>query len=200
LGWLTLAVSLLTAGILCVVAAAGWAHPQPADVLAACVAVVGIGLLVGTVYGRAWSMIALGVLLVGCLLLASALPRNLTWTAGNRFWSPVTSGPHQPYVLGAGDAQLDLSQLPANDQTSIVSRIGAGRLVVLVPRGTALDVHATTSAGRVEIFGHEQDGTGVDVQQTIRGKGTGPRVVTLDLQMGLGDIEVRNIGVRNEAA
>jgi hypothetical protein len=137
-------------------------------------------------------MIGLGVLLVGCLAVANALPRNLTWTAGNRFWNPVTAGPHQPYVLGAGDAQLDLTQLPAHQQTSVVSRIGAGRLVVLVPRGTALDVHATASAGRIEILGHEQDGTSVDVRQTINGSGTDPRLVTLDVQMGFGDVEVRN--------
>jgi phage shock protein PspC (stress-responsive transcriptional regulator) len=192
LGWLTFAATLLVAGTFSIVAAAGWAHPQPADVLAACVAVVAIGLLVGSVFGRAWAMIPLGIVLVGCLAAANALPRNLTWTAGNRFWTPQTAGAHPAYVLGAGDAQLDLSQLPAHLPATVTSRVGAGRLLVLVPVGTAVNVHATSSAGRVEVFGHEQDGTGVEVRQSTRGIGAHPRTVTLDLQMGYGDVEVRS--------
>jgi hypothetical protein len=149
-------------------------------------------LLVGSVMGRAWSMIPLGLILVGALAATNALPRNLTWTAGNRSWAPQTSGTHPAYVLGTGDARLDLSLLPAHLPATVTSRVGAGRLIVVVPAGTAVDVHATTSAGRVDVFGHEQDGTGVDVRQTTPGIGAHPRTVTLDLQMGYGDVEVRN--------
>jgi phage shock protein PspC (stress-responsive transcriptional regulator) len=193
LGWLTLGSTLLVAGIFCVVGFTGLAHPQPADVLAACVAVVGIGLLVGTIAGRAWSMIPLGLLLVALLGAADALPRNLTWTAGNRTWAPISADIRTPYVLGAGDATLDLSALGHGVSSTIVSRIGAGRLVVIVPRGAALVIHAHASAGRIEVFDHEDDGTSVDVRRDIAAaKPATAGTLTLDLQVGYGDLEVRD--------
>jgi phage shock protein PspC (stress-responsive transcriptional regulator) len=168
LGWLTIGLALLVAGGFSIVAAAGWAHPQPADVLAACVGVLGVGLLVGTVYGRAWSLIPVGALLVGALAVANALPRNLTWTAGNRTWTPLAAS-SAPYVLE-------------------------------VPAGTTVIVHAKASAGRIDVFGEEQDGTGVDVRRTVASAAKHPTTVTLDLDMGFGDIELRGPDVFHAAA
>jgi hypothetical protein len=148
-------------------------------------------MLVGTFFGRALVMIPLGLLLVGSLAVANALPRNLTWTAGSRTWTPVAQ-PQVPYVLGAGDATLDLTRLAPHSTSSVVSRIGAGRLVVLVPAGAAVDIHAHTSAGRIEFFGREEDGTGVSLDDTHAGSASTARSVTLDLTMGFGDVEVRN--------
>lgn len=190
LPWLTFGTTLLVAGAFWIAAAAGWAHPQPVDVLTACVAVIGLGVLIGTAFGRAWSMIPLGLLLVGALAVANALPRDLTWSAGDRYWSPVGATLHSPYVLGAGDAHLDLSSLPAHQTLTVDSRVGAGRLQVLVPRNATINVHATTGAGRIEVLGREQNGTGVDVDRQLLGSGPAPTTINLDVQMGFGDIEI----------
>lgn len=190
LPWLTLGVTLLVAGVFWIAAAAGWASPQPVDVLTACVAVVGLGVLLGTAFGRAWSMIPLGILLVGALAVANALPRNLTWSAGDRYWSPVGATLHSPYVLGAGDAHLDLTGLPAHQSLSVESRVGAGRLQVVVPREATVNVHASASAGRIEVLGREQNGTSVEVDRQLLGRGPVPTTINLDVQMGFGDIEI----------
>lgn len=190
LPWLTLGTTLLVAGLFWIAGAAGWAHPQPVDVLTACVAVVGLGVVVGTAFGRAWSMIPLGILLVGALTVANALPRDLTWSAGDRYWSPVGATLHSPYVLGAGDAHLDLTNLPAHQTLSVDSRIGAGRLQVVVPRDATVNVHASASAGRVEVLSREQNGTSVAVDRQLLGRGPVPTTINLDLQMGFGDIEI----------
>jgi hypothetical protein len=191
LGWLTLGATLLVAGVMSVVALAGWAHPQPADVLAASIAVIGAGVLVGAVAGRAWAMIPVGVLLVGCLAVTNALPRHLTWTAGNRHWAPVGTGAHAPYVLGAGDARLDLTRLPKHQATTVVSRVGVGRLIVTVPSDAVVTVNASVSAGQVVLAGTKQDGTGVDVHDTLPTTAARPGTLTLDLAMGFGNVEVR---------
>jgi phage shock protein PspC (stress-responsive transcriptional regulator) len=191
LGWLTLGATLLVAGVMSVVALAGWAHPQPADVLAASIAVVGAGVLVGAVAGRAWAMIPVGVLLVGCLAVANALPRHLTWTAGNRNWAPVGAAVHPPYVLGAGDARLDLTGLPKHQAATIVSRVGVGRLIVTVPADAVVNVNASVSGGQVSLLGNKQDGTGVEVHDTLPTTAARPGTLTLDLQMGFGNVEVR---------
>jgi hypothetical protein len=52
------------------------------------------------------------------------------WPA--RTWTPTNATVSSPYVLGPGDATLDLSQVAAGQTATIVSKIGAGRLTVLV--------------------------------------------------------------------
>jgi phage shock protein PspC (stress-responsive transcriptional regulator) len=192
LGWLTVGATLLVAGVLSVVGITGAAHPQPADVLAVCVGVIGLGLVVGTLVGRAWLLIPLGLLLVICLAAADALPRNLTWTAGDRTWTPVGSDVRTSYVLGAGDATLDLTQLATTTPVSIASRTGAGRITVLVPPGRAVDVHARVSAGDIELFGRDHNGTGLDTRENVAGATASAQPLSLDLQVGYGQIEVRH--------
>jgi phage shock protein PspC (stress-responsive transcriptional regulator) len=192
LGWVTFGLVLLTAGVLSVVATSGAAHLQPADVLAACVAVCGVGLVIGAFAGRARAIIPLGLLLVLALGLANALPRNLTWTAGTRSWTPVPSDLASSYVLGAGKADLDLSHLGAATTATIDARMGAGRLIVYVPRRSGVVIDAKVGAGRMWVLGHEQDGTGVSLHRVILPAAPGAGTLTLHLEDGFGDVEVRN--------
>lgn len=192
LGWLTFGAVLVVAGTLSVIATSGAAHPQPADVLAACVAVCGVGLVVGALAGRARAIIPIGILLVLGLGVANTLPRDLTWTAGTRSWTPARSDLASSYVLGAGKADLDLSRLGKTTTATVDVRIGAGRLIVYVPRGAGVVVDAKVGAGRVYLFGHEQDGTGVQIRQVVPPAGSAAGTLTLNLQGGFGDLEVRN--------
>jgi phage shock protein PspC (stress-responsive transcriptional regulator) len=192
LGWLIVAGVFLVAGGVSLVGLTGVAHPQPADVVAAVVAVVGVGLIVGAFRGRAWSMIPVGLLLVGLLGATDALPRNLTWSTGTRTWTPIAADLKSPYVLGAGDATLDLSKLGSGQSETVVSRIGAGRLIVIVPRGSAVSVDARMSAGRVLLFGRQESGTGIHDKSTAAGTSPAAGTLTLDLQVGYGDVEVRD--------
>ncbi|HEX3706084.1 MAG TPA: PspC domain-containing protein [Mycobacteriales bacterium] len=191
LGWLTFSAVLLAGGVLWLVASSDAAHPQPADALAVCVAIAGAGLMVGTFAGRARAMIPIGLLLAMALGLANALPRDLTWSAGTRDWAPVSSDIAPSYVLGAGKADLDLTGLDPAMSATIDARIGTGRLIVTVPRGIGVVIDAKVGAGRLYVFGHEQEGTGVKTAVT-----TAPRphdgTLTLHLQGGFGDLEVRN--------
>jgi phage shock protein PspC (stress-responsive transcriptional regulator) len=193
LGPLTLGATMLTAGVFGIVAASGAAHPQPADVLAACVGVVGLGLLVGAVVGRARLMlIPIGLLLVACLAVADALPRNLTWTSGDRTWTPVGAAVQSRYVVGAGDATLDLTKLTPGQNLTISSSTGAGELLVLVPPGSAVDLTAHAGVGQIEAFGHNSSGPGVMQQVNIAGSATPPLTLTLNLHVGFGEVVVRH--------
>lgn len=191
LGLLIVGFALVTAGVMSLLAVIGVAHPQPADVVAACVGVVGVGLVVGAFAGRAWLMIVVGFLLVGCLAIAAALPRNLTWTAGTRTWTPVTApAGGADYVLGAGNATLDLRELPRGVPALVTSRVGAGQLRIVAPLGRPLVVHAHSGAGQVVIFGDEHDGLGADYRHAYPGIGTTQDVLTLDVSVGYGQVEV----------
>ncbi len=190
LGWLTFGAVLVTAGVMSLVASSGAAHPQPADVVAVCVAIAGVGLVVGGFLGRARAMIPIGLLLVLGLAVTNALPRDLTWTAGTRDWTPVATTLAPSYVLGAGRADLDLSRLPLTTTATIDVRIGAGRLHVFVPEGIGVIVEAKVGAGRLHIFGRDQDGTGVTAREVIPATRPHAGTLTLHLQGGFGDLEV----------
>lgn len=192
LGWLTFGAVLLTAGVMSLVASSGAAHPQPADVMAACVAVAGVGLVIGAGVGRARAMIPIGLFLVLGLGLTNTLPRDLTWSAGTRSWVPVARDLAPSYVLGAGKADLDLSHLDPATTAAIDARIGVGRLIVVVPRGVGVVVDAKIGAGRLYLFGREQDGTGVTSRQTVAATSPQAGTLTLHLQGGFGDLEVRD--------
>jgi phage shock protein PspC (stress-responsive transcriptional regulator) len=192
LGWLTFGTLLVAAGVLSVVASSGAAHPQPADAFALLVAIAGLGLVVGALAGRARAMIPVGALLVIALGVTNALPRDLTWTAGKRSWAPVAADLAPSYVLGAGRADLNLSGLGPQATATIDARIGAGRLTVYVPRGSGVVVDAHVSAGRILVFGHEQDGTGVTEHQVVAPAGPRDGTLTLHLDGGFGNLEVRD--------
>jgi phage shock protein PspC (stress-responsive transcriptional regulator) len=192
LGLLTLGTTMLTAGVLGIIAATGAAHPQPADVLAVCVGVIGLGLLVGAFVGRSWLMIPLGLLLVASLAVADALPRNLTWTAGDRTWAPVGTTVARSYVVGAGDATLDLTQLTPGQNLTISSSTGAGELLVVVPRGSAVHLTAHAGVGQIEAFDHNSSGAGVMQQVNIAGSASPPLTLTLNLHVGFGEVVVRH--------
>jgi hypothetical protein len=191
LGWLTFGLIVLAAGVLSLVASSGAAHPQPADVLAICVAVAGVGLVVGTFAGRARAIIPIGLLLVAMLGIADALPRDLTWSAGTRDWTPMQGDLSSSYVLGAGKADLDLTGLDPTRSVTVAARIGVGRLMVTVPDGMGLVVDAKVGAGRVYLLGHEQDGSGITTTTTLPARAH-DGTLTLHLQGGFGDLEVHD--------
>jgi hypothetical protein len=191
LSWLTFGILVITAGVLSGLATNDIAHPQPADVLAVCVAICGLGLVAGAFAGRAYAMIPIGILLVLGLGVTDALPRDLTWTAGTRQWAPSSTDLAARYVLGAGKADLDLTQLAAG--ANVDARVGAGRLMVFVPAGVGLDIDAKVSGGRVYAFGREQDGSGVHFRRVVDPTRPGAGTLHLKLQDGFGDIEIHTV-------
>src|SRR6266508_6534332 len=70
LGWLTVAAALLAAGVAGALDNLGVVNLTPARIVALVLSVIGIGLLVGSVRGRAWWLILLGLLLVPVMAVA----------------------------------------------------------------------------------------------------------------------------------
>ena len=161
-------------------------------VLGTALAVTAIGLLVGAVRGRAWGLIVLGVLLSLATTVAAATDQRLSGGVGERTWTPDTvAAAERPYRLGVGDAELDLTQLPAGSDVDVDVRLGVGGLRVYVPADARVLVDAEVGAGNVALFGQEDDGTDVDVMTTAvpRGEPSGT-VIRLDAEVGLGEVRV----------
>ena len=194
LGPLTLSVAALVAGVLLAARLSGAEGITAEHVLAACLLVVGGGLVVGTWWGRARWLFAVGVLLALALAATAAVDGRLDDGVGERTWVARDGG---EYRLGAGQAVLDLRSLSGGGRAEVSAEVGFGELVVLVPDG--LSVAVTSDVGLGELRVEQEDGS----QRTLGGDddlhdefvvGEGQDVsVELDLEVGVGAVEVRRV-------
>ncbi len=187
--WFTLALSALAVGLLGIADLAGASvadSAYPALVLGIC----GAMLLVGAFYGRAGGIIFLG--LMAALATAGATGAQ-RWDGDQLVRTPMTAASVQDrYEVGAGDLVLDLtgvSDLDNLDGRTIQVRGGAASLEVRVPPGLDVDVTASAGLGEIQVFGDAQDGAGIDLSGSHDG-GLGVPRITLDLEVGLGEIDV----------
>ncbi|MEW2547471.1 PspC domain-containing protein [Streptomyces sp. NPDC047002] len=206
----------LIAGALCAYLA--WdTHPFAGALqiaLVAVVAVLGLGLVVTSFLGRAaFGTVVLTVIATLLLAAATALPDDATAHWSTQTWRPTSAAAVQgAYRLGTGVGTLDLRGLaiPAGTTLRTTAHVGGGRLKVLVPAGTALDVRASTTAGAVRLPGDAPDELHIAPDQHLHrtypplpGPAAGgrqdsgparqwtrPPVLALTLDVGLGEVEV----------
>ena len=201
LGRLTVGVALLVAGSLIALDVAGAIDTDAVTVIAATLAVVAAGLLIGTFLGRSRGLIALGVILVLALVPLAALPDNIPWNAGagagERVYRVTSQDDLLPaYALGAGSLTLDLRGLELSGPASVDVSVGAGELIVLLPRDLPATVSADVAVGAV-ILPDRESVDGVGLERSWEQPGT-PRTyppgASLDLALsaGLGEISLEN--------
>jgi phage shock protein PspC (stress-responsive transcriptional regulator) len=196
LGWLTFFAAVLAVGLLGVIDALG-ASISLAGYLAAALAVVGTGLVVGTWYGRSRGLIALGAVLVAALVpVATVEQLGLAQAASDRFEAvdirPTTVAEVAGRVdeYGFGDVQYDLTEVDlAGETVGLEVRMGAGELVVDVPADATLVVDIEVGAGEIDVLGRQSDGLAVSSDRTVSGE-DGAGTVQLDVRMGFGTVEV----------
>ncbi len=159
--------------------------------VAAGVFVLGVGLLVGTFFGRARGLIAVGLLAMPLLIVTAAIRVPLSGEYGDRSYEPATAAEVRTnYELSGGQLRLDLRQI---DDFSTVQPInvdlGVGELLVWVPEGIDVEIDADVGIGALSIFGEETGGFGVD-DRVIRTGGDGVTDLALELEVGIGNLEV----------
>lgn len=193
LGRATVSIALLTAGLLVV-----WnlvtSHDVPAEILlACCLAVVGLGLVVGAVRGRARGLILLGAVLTVATTAAAVTHSGIGAGIGNRSWAPHSvAGVHHTYRLGAGTADLDLSRvdLSGGERLDIDVRQGIGDLRITLPPDVSADVLARVRVGEIRMpSGANPDGTSVR-RHYVDPRGETDPTITIDAELGLGSLEV----------
>lgn len=193
LGRATVSLALMVAGAL-----VAWdlatRHDVPAEtVLAICLAVVGLGLVVGGFAGRARGLIFLGAVLVVATTAAGITHIGFRGGVGDRTWTPrTTAGVQATYRLGVGQAVLDLSrlQLAPGETVDLRVRQGIGDLTIVLPEGVSADVDSEVNAGDIRWpDGTDQNGTSLH-RRYISPRGTDP-VITIDADLGVGSMEVQ---------
>jgi phage shock protein PspC (stress-responsive transcriptional regulator) len=192
LGLLTVSVALIAVGLM-----VAWNTVSDDDFLAAAVvgtalAVVAAGLLVGAYHGRSRGLIVLGIFLSIATSATAAASDGIDGGIGERRWVPTTvAAAERPYRLGIGDADLDLTRLPAGSEVEVDVRLGVGDLTVLVPSDATVVVDGDVAAGQMQILGeHSRDGTDLQDRITSAGVGSSGTRITIDAKVGFGNLEV----------
>ncbi len=160
-------------------------------VLGAAVAIVGVAIVAGAVTGRRVAgLVGLGLLLLPLLVLSLAIHVPLRGGVGERSSRPAeVSAIPSRYRLAIGRLAVDLRELSVPDgDTRIRASVGVGRLLVRVPDGVPLEITGRARAGDVVLFGADENG--VDVERHYA-EGGGARRLVLDLEVGVGEVEVQ---------
>ena len=169
---------------------AGDAYPALA------LAVVGAGLVVGAWMGRSRGLIVLGLLLALATAAAVAAERadSLSNDRVDVNLRPATVAALPASVrYGVGNATYDLRAIDFTGAavTSSMS-IGAGEIMVIVPRDVDVTVGASVGVGQADLFGEDAGGPGVQRTVTdLGGDGRGGGTLGLTLDAGVGHLEVR---------
>lgn len=168
--------------------------------------VLGLGLLVGTWWGRARSVSAVAVLTTLVLLSTVSYGVPLRGGVGERVWEPTSVAQVRPsYELAAGLLVLDLRALdvPAGTTVAVEATVAAGTVLVQLPADVGARVRGEAGLGEVDLPGQPvgsgtgpgsrtvSGGLGVETSTVSRPRAARAGTVDLDLSVGVGTVEVR---------
>lgn len=194
LGRITFALVLLGLGVLAATDLAG-ADVPAAAYPALVVAGAGLGLLVGTRYGRGRWLIALGVLGVLALpptVFADSYRGDWVDQDGRAIVPAAAADIAPEYSYRGGRVILDLSKIDFTNQTVATAvEVGAGHVTVLLPPDVDVQADLDLGVGVIEVFGFEHNGLGLSEQKRDEGAdGPGGGTLELEVEQGVGHLEV----------
>jgi phage shock protein PspC (stress-responsive transcriptional regulator) len=181
------------AGVLGVLQATDTADVNWTLALAGGVVLIGLATAVGAFYGGVGGLAAAGAVLAAVLIAIATIDLPLHGPIGDRSIHPTTvHAVHDRYRQSIGKLQLDLSDVDfPRETTQVRASLGIGNLVVIVPRNTLVQVHATVGAGDATIFGVHDNGWKVDRDAVVEGSRATVPTLVIDGHVGIGELEIR---------
>lgn len=162
--------------------------------VAAALAVVGLGLIAGTWFGRSRGLIAVGTILAVALVPVSAADFDVTASAHDHRVRPVSLEQVRPsYDYATGRVRLDLTRLPLREGQEVRTSVdlGSGELVVTVPPRVDVHVDADVGVGKLRVFHRTRAGADNTLRTTDPGAdGPGGGDLWLKVELGAGNVEV----------
>lgn len=195
LGRMTLGLALLAGGTAWLLDLLDVVEVPIASMLAIVLLVLGLGLLVGSFFGRARWLAAVAGLVLPFALVATVLDDlgiDVSGGVGERRVVVTTvSQLDQPVTMGAGELRIDLTGLPGDalDDVVLDASLGAGEMRVIVPEGVGLDGRMRLEAGEARLEDQKVGGFDVELGVDVA-PAPGQPTLTLDLRAGVGEISV----------
>ena len=197
LGQITVGVTIISLGLL---AAIDRVSPvidaDPRHYFALAVVTLGLGVLVGTFFGKARWLIPIGLLLVPIMVGTSVADAfDGRWDTPQVVTPANFAGLAATYEKSAGELVIDLTDLPWNGETITFSaEVGVGELELFVPAGVAVEAIGDVGIGEFATAAGSEGGFGIDRTFTVAGTGLG--TVVANLEVGMGRILVETDGNR----
>ncbi|MFL6138388.1 MAG: PspC domain-containing protein [Frankiaceae bacterium] len=185
---LVLGAAAVAAGLALLLDRTGAMHLTLTQVLAIPLAVLGAALALGSLIGRSWIAIVVGLGLTLATLTSVALGGHFS-RAQQVTWTPASGDPRSSYHLGSGRARLDLTSAGQLAGRRLSADVGAGRLEVVVPTGTPVRIDADAGVGSLHLLGTRTGGVGLHRTVTDGAFSTADGL-ELDLHVGVGQVEV----------
>ena len=194
LGRVTVAVILIAVGLVWLLERADLLSPEPTHYAAVILGISGVGLLVGTWFGRARGLIALGIMVLPFFVFLSLV--DVPWGSGwgERDFRPATVAElPSEYRLAGGELFIDLRSLDFGDREEIEvdAHLGFGGMRVIVARDVSVVVDTEVVAGEINLLGDITAGVSIDRSVATR---NGTKVLVLDLRVGFGELRVTRAG------
>lgn len=187
LGRLVVGAAALAVGVLVLLDNVGTLHVHPRIVLAVVLFVVGLGLVVGSWWGRARWLVFPGIALTLALSGVALLPANIHGGAGDVEYAPAALGDlRTSYHHGAGNMQIDLTNVKFDAQPHTIRVTqGFGNLEIDLPDGVPVVARSHVRGGNLELFGHQSHGWDIsDMQHSTGDPKVGLLTITTDLGFG----------------
>ncbi|PYC72400.1 hypothetical protein C7C45_08065 [Micromonospora arborensis] len=163
---------------------------------AAALATIGLGLLVGTWFGRARWLIALGLVTAAALGTATVAESydRIRGVDGAVTWAPTDYRDlADRYENSFGDAVLDLRGIDfAKRDSQVTVAINFGKATVVVPPNVDVTTVADVNAGDATIFGNRSGGLDGRLQEStdLGVDGAGGGKLRLYIHVNAGNLEV----------
>ena len=134
-----------------------------------------------------------GVIALGLIVIAASPLEAIGDGIGRQEHRPTSPlEVEDPYQLGIGSLELDLTALQVSQDLDMHAEVGIGELVVIVPEGLAIEIDAAVQAGEIVVFGDSADGTDVSTTYTSAGFSGAAATATLELDVLLGTVKVES--------
>jgi phage shock protein PspC (stress-responsive transcriptional regulator)/predicted membrane protein len=188
LGRLTVAVGLITLGVMAFVDNVGATEVEFRHYTGAAMTVIGIGLLVGSVFGRARGLIVLGVILTPVLLTSPIAELDFGDT-DVRYDVATVADIAPEYRLDVGQMVIDLTAVDfSGEEVTLDAEVGLGELVIVVPDDVAVEAYGEVAIGEVRVLGGTSGGLGeISLRRSAEGdNGT----LTIDARVDIGRVEI----------
>lgn len=192
LGWYVLGGVLVSIGLLALATNVAGADVELGQFFGLALAVIGIGLVVGTWWGHARLLILLGILLLPFAIVAGFLTAPIEGGVGLHRFGPANADELRgEYRLLGGRMELDLTEMAAADgPIEISASVAAGQMYLELPADASVEVDAQVGAGQLGVLGAWQAGSAL-VDRYVR-EGDGPRFI-LHLELGIGSLWVDGV-------
>jgi phage shock protein PspC (stress-responsive transcriptional regulator) len=191
-----LSAAVLAVGLLGALQATGLADPTVAAYFAVALGVIGVGMIVASLFGRVRGPVTLGILLaIGLLVSSIAGNVHARFYGDETIYRPTSIADlNTDFDNNIGKTTLDLRQLDFSKAPaeSISVRVNVGAIRVLLPPNVDATITGQVDVGGADVLGHHLGGIGNNpfsfTDTGADGKGGGS--ISIDTNVNVGKVEV----------